>query len=213
MKRRLRRRCLASRGCGERSLSFSLGEHVRDPGRRVADLPACSRCLVEVSPGTARCPKCGAAIRPTVVARPAPRRVRKSRQRLNALAKRDWVVGPATLVLLVSFWLPWYSSGPFSADGLSVHGWLFIAELDSVVLVLYVLIIAFGVGDLAAQGRLSKDQLLALITGVNLALVVLGFLLKPAGSNWSWGALLALAASFVAFLPFGVPLIRARRGR
>jgi len=169
--------------------------------------------LVEVSPGTARCPKCGAAIRPTVVARPAPRRVRKSRQRLNALEKRDWVVGPATLVLLVSFWLPWYSIGPFSADGLSVHGWLFIAELDSVVLVLYVLIIAFGVGDLAAQGRLSKDQLLALITGVNLALVVLGFLLKPAGSSWLWGAFLALTASLVAFLPFGVPLIREQRGR
>jgi hypothetical protein len=114
---------------------------------------------------------------------------------------------------LVSFWLPWYSIGPFSADGLSVHGWLFIAELDSVVLVLYVLIIAFGVGDLAAQGRLSKDQLLALITGVNLALVVLGFLLKPAGSSWLWGAFLALTASLVAFLPFGVPLIREQRGR
>jgi len=112
------------------------------------------------------------------------------------------------LVLLVSFWLPWYSVGPFSADGLSVHGWLFIA-----VLVLYVLITAFGVGDLATQGRLSKDQLLAVLTGVNLVLVVLAFLLKPAGFSWSWGALLALAAAIVAFVPFGVPLLRDRRRR
>ena len=106
--------------------------------------------------------------------RPAPKRAGKSRQRLNALNAKDRVTGPATLALLVSFWLPWYSIGPFSADGLSVHGWLFIAVLDSIVLVLYVLITAFGVGDLAEQGRMSKDQLLALMTGVNLALVAAG---------------------------------------
>ena len=145
--------------------------------------------------------------------RPTPKRVGKSRQRLNALNHRDRVAGPATLVLLVSFWLPWYSIGPFSADGLSVHGWLFIAVVDSIVLVLYVLITAFGLGDLAAQGRMSKDQLLALITGVNLALVVLGFLLKPAGFSWSWGAFLALVAAIVAFVPFGIPLIQAQRRR
>ena len=176
-------------------------------------MPACSRCLVEVPPGTAVCPKCGAAIRPPVRSRPTPKRVGRSRQRLNALNRKDRVFGSATAVLLVSFWLPWYSIGPFSADGLSVHGWLFIAVLNSIVLVLYVLITAFGVGDLAAPGRMSKDQLLALLTGVNLALVVLGFLLKPAGFSWSWGALLALAAAIVAFVPFGVPLIQAQRRR
>jgi hypothetical protein len=176
-------------------------------------LPACSRCLVEVSPGTALCPKCGAAIRRPVVARPTPKPVGKTRQRLNALDGKDRVFGPATLVLLVSFWLPWYSFGPISFDGLSAHGWLFIAALDSIVLVLYVLITAFGVGDLAAQGRLSKEQLLTWITGINLALVVLGFLLKPAGSSWSWGAFLAVVAAIVAFLPFGIPLIRAHRRR
>jgi hypothetical protein len=120
----------------------------------------------------------GAAIRLAVVPRPAPKRVKKSRQRLNALDTKELVFGPATLLLLVSFWLPWYSFNPgsispISVDGLTVHGWLFIAVLDSIVLVLYILITAFGVGDLATQGRMSKDQLLALITGVNLALVVL----------------------------------------
>ena len=174
-------------------------------------MPACSRCLVEVPPGTALCPKCGAAIRPAVKLRAVPKPVSKSRQRLDTLTGRDRVLGAATFVLLISFWLPWYSFGPISVDGLSVHGWLFIAMFDSIVVVLYVLLMAFGVGDLAAQGRLSKDQLLALITGVNLALVVLGFLLKPAGFSWSWGALVALVAAIVAFVPFGVPLIRARR--
>jgi hypothetical protein len=174
-------------------------------------MPACSRCLVEVSPGTALCPNCGAAIRPRVMPRPAPKRVRKSRQRFDALNAKDRVTGPATLVLLISFWLPWYSIGPISADGLSVHGWLFTAVLSSIVLVVYVLITAFGVGDLADQGRMSKDQLLILMTGVNVVLVVLAFLLKPAGFSWSWGAFLALAAAIVAFLPFGIPLIQAQR--
>jgi hypothetical protein len=145
--------------------------------------------------------------------RPAPKRAGKSGQRLNALNAKDRVAGPATLALLVSFWLPWYRIGPFSANGLSVHGWLFIAVLNSIVLVLYALITAFGVGDLAEQGRMSKDQLLVLMTGVNAVLVVLGFLLKPTGFSWSWGALLALAAAIVAFLPFGVPFVRAQHRR
>ncbi len=81
------------------------------------------------------------------------------------------------------------------------------------MLVLYVLITAFGVGDLVEQGRMTKDQLLVLMTGANVVLVVLGFLLKPAGFSWSWGAFLALAAAIVAFLPFGVPLIQAQRRR
>jgi asparagine N-glycosylation enzyme membrane subunit Stt3 len=176
-------------------------------------LPACSRCLVEVPLGTAVCPKCGAAIRRPVLPRPTPKRTGKSRERLNAVSRRDRIVGPATLVLLISFWLPWYSLGPASASGLRLHGWLFIAVVNSIVLVLYVLVVAFGVGDLADQGRMSKDQVLALLTGVNLALVVLGFLLKPTGLSWSWGAFLALAAAIVAFLPFGIPLIEAQRRR
>jgi hypothetical protein len=177
-------------------------------------MPACSRCLVEVFPGTPLCPNCGAAIRPTVMSRPSPKRSGKAQQRLSALSSGERVLGVATLVLLVSFWLPWYRVGPLSASGLSVHGWLFLAVMDSIVLVLYVLIKAFGVGDLADQGRLAKDQLLAVLTGVNLALVVvLGFLLKPVGVSWSWGAYLALVAAIVAFLPFGVPVLRAQRRR
>ncbi len=75
-------------------------------------MPACSRCLVEVFPGTAVCPECGAAIRPYVMPRPAPKRAGKSRQRLNALNPKDRVAGPATLALLVSFGCPGTASVP-----------------------------------------------------------------------------------------------------
>jgi hypothetical protein len=161
------------------------------------------------------CPNCGAAIRPTVLPKPKPKRVGKVRRRVNELDRKELIFGPATVVLLVSFWLPWYhaSVGPFSisVSGLSAHGWLFIAVLDAIVLVLYVLITAFGAGDLADQGRLSKEQLLTIMTAVNLVLVVLAFLLKPSGFGWTYGAFLALAAAIVAFLPFGIPLVQAQR--
>jgi hypothetical protein len=171
-----------------------------------------------VFPGTALCPNCGAAIRPTVLPKPKPKRVGKVRRRVNELNRRELIFGPATAVLLVSFWLPWYSVslGPsftFSRSGLSQHGWLFIAVLDAIVLVLYVLITAFGAGDLADQGRLSKEQLLTIMTAVNLVLVLLAFLLKPSGFGWTYGAFLALAAAIVAFLPFGVPLVQEQRRR
>jgi hypothetical protein len=170
-----------------------------------------------VFPGTALCPNCGAAIRPTVIPKPKPKKVGKARQRVNVLNRRELIFGAASLVLLVSFWLPWYSAsiGPFSASvgGLSAHGWLFIAVLDTIVLVLYVLITMFGAGDLADMGRLSKEQLLTALTGVNLVLVVLAFLLKPSGFSWTYGAFLALVAAIVAFLPFGVPLVQAQRQR
>jgi hypothetical protein len=166
-----------------------------------------------VSPGTALCPKCGAAIRPTLVPRTAPKRPGKARQRLNVLNAQDRVAGPASLALLISFWLPWYRVGPISVDGLSAHGWLFFAVLNSIILVLYVVINAFGVGDLAGLGRMSKDELLVLMTGINAALVVVAFLLKPTGFSWSWGAFLALAAAIAAFLPYGLPFIKARRRR
>ena len=180
-------------------------------------MPACSRCLVEVFPGTALCPNCGAAIRPTVIPKPKPKRVGRVRRRVNVLNRKELIFGPATAVMLVSFWLPWYSVSfaglTYSASGLSRHGWLFIAVLDAIVLVLYVLITAFGAGDLADQGRLSKEQLLTLLTGVNLVLVLLAFLLKPSGFGWAYGAFLALAGALVAFLPFGIPLVQEQRRR
>jgi hypothetical protein len=163
--------------------------------------------------GTALCPKCGAAIRRPVIARPQPKRPSKSRQRIGAVNRKDRIVGPASLVLLISFWLPWYRFGPISGDGLAVHGWLFIAVINAAILVLYAVITATNAGDLAAAGRLTKEQLLAVLTGVNLLLVVVAFLLKPTGFSWAWGAYLALIVSIVAFVPYGVPATRERFGR
>ncbi len=130
---------------------------------------------------------------------------------LSALNGRDKITGPANLVLLVSFWMPWYSIGPFSADGLRAHGWLFTAVLSAIVLVLYVVVTAFEMGDLAQPFRMSKDQFLVLLPSVNLVLVGLAFLLKPTGLSWSWGAFLALAAAIVAFLPNGIPYLQEKR--
>ena len=44
-------------------------------------------------------------------------------------------------------------------------------------------------------------------------LVVLAVLLTPTGFSRSWGAYLALVAAVIAFVPFGIPLVQARRSR
>ena len=83
---------------------------------------------------------------------------------------------------------------------------------NCIVLILYVLITAFGVGDLADQGQVSKDQLLAVLTGVNLALVVLAFLLRAGRVRLVMGRLPRLIAAVVAFAPSGILLIRSAAG-
>jgi hypothetical protein len=51
------------------------------------------------------------------------------------------------------------------------------------------------------------------MTGVNLVLVALAFLLRPSGFHWTWAAFLALIAAIIAFLPYGIPVIKAQRRR
>ncbi len=137
-------------------------------------MPACSRCLVEVFPGTAAVPELWRGNTPD---RP-PEAEAQARREGAATGQRAEPQGadlrprhPGAAGLVLAALVP-ASAGPFSVHGgLSAHGWLFIAVLDSIVLVLYVLITAFGAGDLADMGRLSKEQLLTVLTGVNLVLV------------------------------------------
>jgi hypothetical protein len=63
---------------------------------------------------------------------------------------------------------------------------------------------------------MTIEQFLLIATGLNLVFVLLGFLLKPGGYGgwgWSFGAIVALAAAVVAFLPLGRPFIQAQRRR
>ena len=116
----------------------------------------------------------------------------------------DQVTGGATLVLLISLFLPW-----FGTDGgfLSVtvngmwHGYMVIAVMLALAILGY-LVLRAGFGSLpfglsgAAAGRL-----LAGAAGLNLLLAAASFATKPVGTSWQYGAYAGLAAAIVAVAP------------
>jgi hypothetical protein len=113
----------------------------------------------------------------------------------------DRVTGGATLVLLVSLFLPWFGTngGLFdvSVDGMW-HGYMVIALILAVAIVAYQVLRA-GFGP-AAPGlsATAAGQLLAGAAGLNLLLAVVSFATRPAGTTWQYGAYLGLVAAVVA---------------
>lgn len=190
----------------------------------------CSQCCNNVAEESAVCPNCGAqqsgnagqpapapagvpfagSVAPGAAAAPA------FKFDLKRLTRNDQIVGGATLVLLISLFLPWFvASDAFitvSVNGLW-HGWEYITFLIALVLLAY-LVMRAGFAKLPFNLPLPHEQLLLAGTGINLLLVVIGFLIRPgAGIGWGFGAFLGLIAAAVAAAPFAIPAIRARSGR
>ena len=194
----------------------------------------CSQCGSEVAAGSAACPNCGAQ-QPGMGAQgtqaPAPPMAGgppaagASGQAFAFDAKRwtrnDQIVGGASLLLLISLFLPWYSvsAGPFSASasGTAGHGYLWIVFILALVIVVYEILKA-GFETLPFNMPVGPVQLLLGLTGINLVLVLLAFLLKPGGGSglvgvsvgWSFGAFLGLICAIVAVVPLALPFVRAR---
>jgi hypothetical protein len=127
----------------------------------------------------------------------------------------DKIAGVASLVVLISLFLPWYSGSYVyfgssaatsvgSESGMDAHGWLWLVFIVVLAVLAYLAIVA-GFQVLPFKSPLRHDQLLLAATGVNLALVFIGFLLKPStygiegvSISWSFGAFFALIAAIVA---------------
>ena len=190
----------------------------------------CSQCGYNVAEGSAVCPNCGAqpasnagqpapapaavpfggSVAPGAAAAPA------FNFDLKRLTRNDQIVGGATLVLLISLFLPWFvASDAFitvSVNGLW-HGWEYITFIIALVLLAY-LVMRAGFAKLPFNLPLPHEQLLLAGPGINLVLVVIGFLIRPGtGIGWGFGAFLGLIAAAVAAAPFAIPAIRARSGR
>ena len=113
----------------------------------------------------------------------------------------DRVTGGATLVLLVSLFLPWFGTdGGFfsvSVDGMW-HGYMVI-DLILAVAILGYLVLRAGFASLpAGLSVTAAGHLLAGAVGLNLLLAVVSFATKPAGTSWQYGAYAGLAAAIVA---------------
>jgi hypothetical protein len=120
----------------------------------------------------------------------------------------------ASLVLFISLFLPWYTFGPFSADGLS-RGWMYIVFILSLAILIHFVLKA-GMSTLPYKLPLPEAQLLLFATGINAVLVVIAFLLKPGGIGfngvgWGFGAFIGLIAALVAAFPTALPALKARR--
>jgi len=138
------------------------------------------------------------------------------RLELSRLTNSDRITGIGSLVLIVSLFLPWYGVDLLGisaeADGLTVHGYLYIVLLLCLAIIAYLVTWA-GFEELPVRLPLSHEQRLLVAGGLNAALVLLAFLTKPDGTGWRFGAFAGLLAALVAVAPLVIPAVQARRGR
>ena len=199
----------------------------------------CVQCGSDVAQGAMACPECGARLPLTVTpgagapvpqaeamtapqAGPAPMAFRLDPARWTPA---DRITGAATLVLVVSLFLPWFSvsagfgnfTASSSADALAAHGFLYLVLLLALAMLGY-LIARASLKDLP-ELPVTSDQLLAAGAAVNLLLVLIAFAVMPGGGSalvkvsWSFGAFIGLIAAIVSFVPVATSVIRARSGR
>ena len=133
------------------------------------------------------------------------------------------------MLLLLSLFLPWYTvsassvnilgrqvgGGSVWGNGMDGHGYLWIVFILALVIVAYEVIKA-GFDTLPFTLPASPGALLLMLTGINLLLVLIAFLLKPATGvsglsvGWGFGAFVGLICAIAAVVPLALPLIRAR---
>jgi zinc-ribbon domain len=125
----------------------------------------------------------------------------------------DRITGVATVVLVISLFLPWFSASTafltISFDGISYHGFLYIVLFLSLGLIGY-LVARAGWDRLPVNFAIAHAPVMLVATLANLALVAIAFLLKPSGGfGWAIGSILALICAVVAAAPLAVPALRA----
>ena len=138
------------------------------------------------------------------------------RLELSRLTNSDRITGIGSLVLIVSLFMPWYGVNLLGisaeADGLTVHGYLYIVLLLCVAIIAYLVMWA-GFEELPVRLPLSHQQRLLVASGLNTVLVLLAFLTKPDGTGWRFGAFAGLLAALIAMAPLVIRAVQARRGR
>ena len=115
----------------------------------------------------------------------------------------DRITGGATLVLLVSLFLPWFGTdGDFfnvSVDGMW-HGYMVVDLILAVAILGYLVVRAGFVPPPSGFSVTAAGHLLAGAAGLNLLLAVISFATKPTGTNWQYGAYIGLTAAVVAVI-------------
>jgi hypothetical protein len=141
---------------------------------------------------------------------------------INRLTTVDRIVAVATLVTMISIWLPWYAisfgpdafgdaGGTATASGTAGHGWLWIEFIVALALLVYL-------GARAAWERLpfsmpiAHAPLLLIGTGLQLLLILIAFADIPyagEGVGWGWAAFIGLLAALAAAGPVVYPAVKS----
>ena len=134
---------------------------------------------------------------------------------LKRLSPVDQVIGGASLILIITLFLPWFgvSLDGYSASesGFDAHGYLIVPLLTAIVLIAY-LIMRAGWDDPPVKLPVAHAPLLLVGTGIQFLIVLLAFLFKPTGTDWEFGAYLGLLAALVACGAIVVPAIQSMQG-
>jgi hypothetical protein len=201
----------------------------------------CPECQSETMPGAAFCGFCGtlqgrerpgtpasqfprtpgdqyvASAGPGQHGPPAAASAREFRLDLRRLSRADQTVGGASLVVLVSLFLPWFGFGTLGATisiaGTTAHGYLVIVVITALLIAGY-LLLRSGWGEFPVRLPVAHETLLLACTAVQFLLVLVGFLDAPlAGLDREIGAYLALLAAVAAVVPAARPVFRSWPGR
>jgi hypothetical protein len=142
---------------------------------------------------------------------------------LGRLTSADKIVGVATLVTMISLWLPWFSAtysalgitSSGSVSGTGVHGWLWLEFLVALALLAYIAATAAW-ERLPFSLPLPHERVLVVGTALQFLLVLIGFIAVPSTGgvagvsvSWDFGAFLALIASIAAAAPVIYPAVKS----
>jgi uncharacterized paraquat-inducible protein A len=187
----------------------------------------CTRCGNETSDGAVSCANCGAPVaantrpgqRPAEAPSPAGGAAAYSFD-ASRWTLSDRIAAGATLIVLVSLFLPWFSinlaglgslgvtsGGIVTVSGTDAHGWLWLVFVVGLLLLLY-LVIVVGFQAVRVILPVKHERLLLAVAGLNFLLVLIGFAVKPGNGGyaavkfgWAFGAIVALIAAAVAVVP------------
>jgi hypothetical protein len=140
--------------------------------------------------------------------------------KLRRLTGADKVAGAASLVLLVSLFLPWYgvsaSGATATLSGTGVHRFLYLVLLLTVVTLTYLIVHATVGWDRTPMNRFSREPVLLVLTLLQLVLVIIPFfdvpdtLIKGVTVGFAYGAFVGLIAAAAAAVMVIAPFIRSR---
>jgi hypothetical protein len=128
----------------------------------------------------------------------------------------DKIIAVATLVTMISLWLPWFTASDgfasVSVSGTGDHSWLWLEFIVALALIAY-LVSRAAWEEPPVRIPVAHEVLLVAATGLQFLLILIGFLTKPSVAGisigWGFGAFLALIASIVAAAPVCYPAAKA----